>query len=66
MSHIIFQRLAYSITAATEAVSIGRSTLYKEISSGRLKSLKIGGRTLIAAEDLTAWLDTYRQSARAA
>ena len=56
----VSQRLAYGITAATEAVSIGRSTLYKEISAGRLKTFKIGNRTLIAADSLNEWLSAYR------
>ncbi len=54
------QRLAYGITDATEAVSIGRSTLYKEISAGRLKTFKIGNRTLIAADSLNEWLSSYQ------
>jgi excisionase family DNA binding protein len=55
-------RLAYGINQAVEATSIGRSLLYEEIRAGNLKTFKIGTRTLIAAEDLTAWLNSYRPS----
>ena len=55
-------RLAYGINQAVEATSIGRSLLYEEIRAGNLKTFKIGTRTLIAAEDLNAWLNSYRPS----
>jgi excisionase family DNA binding protein len=54
-------RLAYSIPQAVEATSIGRSLLYKQIKAGNLKTFKIGTRTLIAAEDLVAWLNKSKQ-----
>lgn len=34
---------------------IARSTVYKEISSGRLKARKIGHKTIIARDDADAW-----------
>lgn len=55
-------RLAYGINQAVEATSIGRSLLYEEIRAGNLKTFKIGTRTLIAAEDLNAWLNSFRPS----
>lgn len=55
-------RLAFGIMEATEAVSLGRSTIYKEIAAGRLKTFKIGNRTLIASDSLNEWLTTYRLS----
>ena len=54
------ERLAYSIPDALTAVSMGRSFIYEEIKAGRLRTFKVGSRTLIAAADLSAWLDTYR------
>ena len=53
-------RLAYGIEQAVEATSVGRSLLYEQIKAGKLKTFKIGTRTLIAAEDLIAWLDVYK------
>ena len=45
-------RLAYSIREAARVSTIGRSTLYRHISAGRLKITKVGGRTLIPADAL--------------
>ena len=53
-------RLAYGIRQACEATGLGRSKLYQEIAEGRLPIFKVGTRTLIAAEDLTAWLESYK------
>jgi excisionase family DNA binding protein len=53
--------LAYGINQAVEATSIGRSLLYEEIRAGKLKTFKVGSRTLIAAEDLSRWLDSHRK-----
>lgn len=49
-------KLAYSIKEACKVSSLGRTTIYSHISSGRLKMVKIGGRTLIPAESLLALL----------
>ncbi|MBT5108269.1 MAG: helix-turn-helix domain-containing protein [Rhodospirillaceae bacterium] len=53
-------KLAYGIADAVQATSVGRSSLYEEIRAGRLKTFKIGTRTLIAAESLNAWLATHQ------
>jgi excisionase family DNA binding protein len=47
---------AYSVEKFGRAFNIGRSTVYEEIRSGRLKARKVGARTLIAHEDAMAWL----------
>lgn len=47
-------RLSYSISEACTVSSLGRTTIYGHIASGRLKVTKIGGRTLIPAEALHA------------
>lgn len=41
------ERLAYRIDEACASIGIGRSSLYNMIRDGRLKSVKIAGRTLI-------------------
>jgi len=38
--------------------NVSRTTIYNEIKSGRLKAKKLGGRTIITAEDERAWLDS--------
>lgn len=47
-------KIAYSIKEACEATSLGRTTLYKYIAEGRLKAIRIGGRTVIPAGGLQA------------
>ena len=47
-------KLAYSIREACRASSLGRSTVYSHISAGRLRAVRVGGRTLIPAESLLA------------
>lgn len=47
-------KLAYSIREACVASSLGRSTLYLHIAAGRLRVVRIGGRTLVPTESLLA------------
>lgn len=53
-------KLAYGIADAVQATSVGRSFLYEEIRAGRLKTFKVGTRTLISANDLADWLAAYQ------
>lgn len=50
------QILAVSPNEAARLCSIGRTTLYAALSSGELKSVKIGTRRLIMIEALRDWL----------
>lgn len=50
------QVLAVSPNEAARLCSIGRTTLYAALSSGDLKSVKIGTRRLITLEALRDWL----------
>jgi len=50
------QVLAVSPNEAARLCSIGRTTLYAALSSGELKSVKIGTRRLITLEALRDWL----------
>lgn len=45
-------KLAYSIREACSASSLGRTTIYGHIAAGRLRAVRIGGRTVITAESL--------------
>lgn len=49
-------RLAFSVADACAASSLGRTTIYNLIANGRLRAVKIGGRTLIPTESLAALL----------
>ena len=50
-------RLAFTIAEACAVAGIRKTTLYKEIHSGDLRAVKIGGRTVILVDDLRRWLD---------
>lgn len=50
------QILAVSPNEAARLCSIGRTTLYAALSSGELRSVKIGTRRLIMLEALRDWL----------
>lgn len=50
------QIIAVSPNEAARLCSIGRTTLYAALSSGDLKSVKIGKRRLITLEALRDWL----------
>jgi excisionase family DNA binding protein len=54
---IDLERLAYSVAEACAVAGIRKTTLYKEIRSGDLRAVKIGGRTVILVDDLRHWLN---------
>jgi excisionase family DNA binding protein len=47
-------RRAYQINEAADAYRLSRSTLYKLIAAGALRSVKVGGRRLIPVEAMEA------------
>lgn len=57
------QIIAVSPNEAARLCSIGRTTLYAALSSGDLKSVKIGTRRLITLEALREWLKRNEVSA---
>lgn len=50
------RKLSYSIAEAVELTGLGRSTIYEEIRSKRLRALKCNRRTIVLAEDLAKFL----------
>ncbi len=44
--------LAYRINDASRALGVGRTKLYELAAQGRLKLVRIGGRTLVPADSL--------------
>lgn len=57
------QIIAVSPNEAARLCSIGRTTLYAALSSGDLRSVKIGTRRLITLEALRDWLKRNEVSA---
>ena len=56
-------KLAYTISEFCAATGIGRTSIYEEIASGRLKAVKAAGRRLILHRDGEAWLQSCRDAA---
>ncbi len=50
-------KLAFTIREACAASTLGKTTIYGHINAGRLKAVRIGGRTVIPAESLSALLN---------
>ena len=42
--------------------SLGRTKVYDEIKLGRLRSIRVGGRRLIRADDAEAWLEGHARA----
>jgi len=55
------QLIAVSPNEAARLCSIGRTTLYAALSSGEIKSVKIGARRLITIDAIRAWLRKNEQ-----
>jgi predicted DNA-binding transcriptional regulator AlpA len=50
-------RFAFTLREKAELSSIGRSTIYAAIARGDLKMRKLGGRSVVLAQDARAWLE---------
>ena len=48
--------LAVPIPEAARLGGVGRSTIYSEVKRGNLRIRKVGRRTIVAMDDLRAWL----------
>jgi hypothetical protein len=46
---------AFSVDSFADAHEIGRSKVFDEIKSGRLRARKVDGRTIITNEDAAEW-----------
>jgi excisionase family DNA binding protein len=62
MSTGINIRLAFTVSEAAQTSSIGRTAIFEAIRSGKLVARKYGRRTLIAADDLKAFLNNLPSS----
>lgn len=51
----VLQRHAFSVSEFCRCYAIGRTSAYAEIASGRLRTRKVGRRTLILREDAENW-----------
>lgn len=56
------QTAAFTVAEFLNWARIGRTKAYKEIESGRLKTRKLGRKTLILREDAQAWLNALPEA----
>jgi excisionase family DNA binding protein len=50
------ERLAYSVDEAARALGLSRGLIYNQLRTGRLGSIKVGGRRIIAREHIDKFL----------
>ena len=62
-THQPLQPIAVSPNEAARLAGVGRTTLYAALSSGDLKSIKIGTRRLITVDAIRAWLQQHELQA---
>ena len=55
--------LAYSVEAAARALGVGKSTVWRMVADGRIRTFKLGARTLIRREELTRLIDEASRAA---
>jgi len=53
-------RLAYGIDEAAAALNLSRSRIYELIAEREIAACKVGKRTIIPTEELTAFLERHR------
>jgi hypothetical protein len=47
---------AQSVPAFAKEIGVGKSAIWEEIRAGRLRAVRLGGRTLLLAEDRERYL----------
>lgn len=59
-SRLPVQRLTYSVDEAASAIGVSRSYFYELITGGDIPICKVGRRTFVLVEDITAYLKKQR------
>ena len=54
----------YDIDGFCDNFNVSRSTVYREIRSGRLQTIRCGRRTLITHDAADAWLHSLEEASR--
>ncbi len=56
-------QILFSLAEICGSTGLGRTTIYSEINSGRLKTVKVGRRTLVTRPAREAWLQQLEADA---
>ena len=54
-------KMLYTLTDVTAALSVGRSKVYELVRSGALPSVRIGGSRRVRGEDLADYVDSLER-----
>ncbi len=54
--------IAVSIDAASKMIGLGRTSFYKLLASGEIKSVRCGGRVLVPVAQLNALIERLQHS----
>jgi excisionase family DNA binding protein len=57
------ERLLYPVEEALQLLGLGRSKFYEEVAAGRLRVVKVGRTTRVAAPDLDGYVALLRTEA---
>lgn len=57
------ERISYSVPAAAEIIGVSPRTIYSYMSSGVLKTIKVGGRRLVRRVDLERLINGHASEA---
>lgn len=57
------EKLAFNVNEACHAIGVGRTKIYELINSGRLRSFRLDGRTLIRADVLREFIEVTSERA---
>ena len=52
------EKLGYSLSEVSQLLSVSRTSIYREILSGRLIAGKIGSRTIVTKDSLDSYVAT--------
>lgn len=55
-------KAVYSIAELGQILGLGKTTIYIEIGAGRIKTLKVGRRTLVPATEVAAFLERLAEA----
>ena len=53
-------RASFSLSDVAVMTGLSLSTIYRQVKSGQLKTVKIGARTIVNAADFETWLSGGR------
>lgn len=59
------RRLLRIVPDVTDALALSKSSVYREIEIGRLRSVRIGGSVRVDERDLVEYVDRMRSGQRA-